>query len=329
MEITNPLRVLIVGCGNIAGIFDRARPLTDLPYSHAGAYTRDNRFALTACVEPNEKRRNEFMEIWRVPEVFHSFGQVLNSESRFDIVSICSPTDCHAHDIDMALELRPRMIFCEKPVTPSAEETKRIVAKCAQLNVSLAVNYTRRWDPKILELQADIQSGHWGVLRSVVGYYNKGILNNGSHMLDLLYLLVGPMDVIKAGKPIYDFFTNDPTIPVLMEGPHGVPVCLVCGHAEDYAVFDIPFVFSHGAVVLEEGGMFWRESRVVDSEIFKGYRTLTEGVRKSGGYPYAMTMALENIHRNIYQNDPLASTGESALVTQLICEEIKSQACSQ
>jgi len=326
MQITNPLRVLIVGCGNIAGGFDHERPLADFPYSHAGAYTRDARFVLAACVEPNEKRRKEFMAIWRVPEGFNSFKQILNSGSRFDVVSICSPTDCHAHDIDMALELRPRMIFCEKPVTPSVVETKRILAKCAQLKISLAINYTRRWDPEILKLQADMQSGHWGLLRSVVGYYNKGILNNGSHMLDLLHLLVGPMDIIKAGKPIHDFFTNDPTIPVLMEGPQGIPVCLVCGHAEDYAVFELQLVFSRGVLVMEEGGMFWREHRVEDSETFKGYRKLTEGVRRPGGYPRAMIMAIENIHRTIYQNDPLASTGESALATQLICEEIKLQA---
>ena len=32
----DPLRVLIVGCGNIAGGFDQGRDLTCFPYTHAG-----------------------------------------------------------------------------------------------------------------------------------------------------------------------------------------------------------------------------------------------------------------------------------------------------
>jgi len=35
----------------IAGAFDLAA-LQELPYTHAGAYLRDGRFSLVACVEP-------------------------------------------------------------------------------------------------------------------------------------------------------------------------------------------------------------------------------------------------------------------------------------
>ena len=77
---------------------------------------------------------------------------------------------------------------------------------------------------------------------------------------------------------------------------------------------------------MEEGGMFWRERRTLDSEIFKGYRMLESGVRRKGGYQHAMIHAIDNIYRAIYLGDPLASSGESALVTQRICEQIKLQA---
>lgn len=322
----NTLSVLIVGCGNIAGFFDSGRQSTDFPITHAGAFTRDARFTVTACVEPNEKRRSEFMATWGVSEAFSSIEQVIRGNARFDVISICSPTDCHAHDIESALKLKPKIIFCEKPVTTSISESIRLVYECTRLKIPLAVNYSRRWDPEILKLQVEMQAGHWGQLRSVVGYYNKGILNNGSHMLDLLHLLVGPMDVVKVGKPIYDFFPNDPTIPVFLEGPQGLPINLVCGHAEDYAIFELQLVFSLGVLAMEDGGMFWSERRTLDSEIFKGYRMLESGVRREGGYQCAMIHAIDNIYRAIYLGDPLASTGESALITQRICEQIKLQA---
>jgi predicted dehydrogenase len=322
------LHVLIVGCGNIAGVFDQGRPSSDLPYTHAGAYTRDGRFSLAACVEPDDKRRGVFMDAWGVPAGFRSIEEAAGSGSQFDVISICSPTPCHAHDLEEALLLKPKLIYCEKPVTTSVSETERLAFECSKANVPLAVNYTRRWDPAISRLQAGIHAGQWGQLRSAVGFYNKGILNNGSHMLDLLHLLVGPMDIVKVGKPTHDFFPDDPTIPVWLEGPQGVPVNLVCGHAEDYAIFELQLVFSEGVLTMEEGGMFWRERRAFDSEVFKGYRMLVEGIRRAGEYPRAMLQAVDNIYRAVSQGDPLASTGQSALAAQRVCEKIKQQSCA-
>lgn len=323
MMKSDPLRVLIIGCGNIAGAFDEGRPYGDFPYTHAGGVARDGRFCLVACVEPDEARRKGFMDAWRVPAGFSSIEEALNSGNQFDIINICSPTQYHAHDLEMALRLQPKLIFCEKPVTTSLAETERLVAACSKANIPLAVNYTRRWDPDISELQADMQAGRWGQLRSVVGFYNKGILNNGSHMLDLLHLLVGPLDVVKVGKPIHDFFPNDPTVPVWLGGANGLPVHLACGHAEDYAIFELQMVFSLGVLTMEEGGMYWRERRAVNSETFKGYRMLDVGIRRAGEYPSAMLGAVDNIYRAITQGDVLASTGESALAAQRICERIK------
>ena len=320
-----PLRVLIVGCGNIAGVFDQGRATGALPFTHAGAYKCDGRFRLDACVEPDDKRRREFMAAWGIPSGYTTIDELSGTGAQFDVISICSPTQCHTHDLVMALRLKPRLIFCEKPVTASLAETDAFIAECHKANVLLAVNYTRRWDPDVGKLLSEMQAGQWGNLRSVVGYYNKGILNNGSHMLDLLHLLVGHMDIVKVGEPVYDYFPNDPTVPVWLRGPQGLPVHFICGHAEDYAIFELQLVFSLGVLCMEEGGMYWRERGVTDSEIFTGYRVLNDGIQRAGKYPVAMQHAADNIYRAITRSDPLASTGESALVTQRVCERIRQQ----
>lgn len=325
----NQLRVLMVGCGNIAGGFDQARAPTELPYTHAGAYVRDGRFNITVCVEPDDVRRAGFMAAWGVPKGFRSVDEVLDSGYQFDVISICSPTSCHAHDLEIALRLKPKLIFCEKPFTASLEDTERLVEECRKSNVLLAVNHTRRWDPDIVKLQADMQAGQWGQLRSVIGCYNKGVLNNGSHMLDLLHLLVGGMSIVKVGKPVHDYFPKDPAVPVWLESVQGVPVHLACGHAEDYAIFELQLIFSRGVLTMEEGGLYWRERRVVDSTTFKGYRKLEEGSRRVGEYPRAMLQAADNIYRAIEQGESLASTGESALAAQRMCQQIMQFACVQ
>ena len=324
----NQLSVLIVGCGNIAGGFDLGRSLNDLPYTHAGAYVRDGRFNITVCVEPDDGRRAAFMAAWGGATGFRSIDGILDSGYRFDVISICSPTTCHAHDLKIALCLKPKLIFCEKPFAAVLADTERLVDECRKTNVLLAVNHTRRWDPDISKLQADMQAGQWGELRSAVGYYNRGILNNGSHMLDLLHMLVGPMKIVRVGKPVHDFFPSDPTVPVWLEGVNGLPVHLVCGHAEDYAIFEMQFIFSHGVLSMEEGGMYWRERRAIDSTTFKGYRNLDERGCRAGEYPRAMLQAVGNIYRAIQQGEPLASTGDSALLAQRLCQQIMQQACA-
>jgi predicted dehydrogenase len=325
----NVLEVLIVGCGNIAGQFDRSRSKNGLPYTHAGAYTLDGRFDLSACVEPDDKRRADFMAAWGVPVGFRSIEEAMSSGNRFDVVSICSPAVSHAHNLEVAIRSIPKLIFCEKPLTTSLAEAERLVGECRKNNILLAVNYSRRFDPDVWKLRVDIQAGRWGQLRSIVGCYNKGILNNGSHMLDLTHLLVGPTDILKVGRPIYDFYPSDPTVPVWLEGADALPVQLFCGRAEDYAIFELQLLFSQGALTMEEGGMFWRERRVVDSASFKGYRVLDDGVRRPGRYPESMLQAVGNIYDAVMEGKPLASTGETALAAQRMCEQIMQQACTQ
>ena len=322
------LKVLIVGCGNIAGGFDEGRSADSFPYTHAGAYARDGRFTITACVEPDDNRRGKFMEVWGVPSGFRSIDELQHSGERFDLISICSPTTFHADDLAAAVSLKPKLIFCEKPVTTTVEQTERMVEMCFTAKILLAINYTRRWDSRITELQSEIRTAQWGKLRSVTGLYNKGILNNGSHIIDLLHLLIGTMKVVAVGKPVYDYCSEDPSIPVWLEGAGRLPIQLACAHAEDYAVFELQLVFSKGILSMEEGGLIWRERRAVDSALFKGYRKLENDVRRHGAYSHAMLNAVVNIYRAISENEPLASTGETALAAQRICEEARQLALS-
>ncbi len=321
-----PLSVLIVGCGKIAGGFDKGRKLTDFPYSHAGAYIRDSRFKIAACIEPDEARRIEFMKEWNIQLGFSSIDEMLNLDYRFDVISICSPTTYHSHDIEVALQLSPKLIFCEKPMTTSLDDAERLVEACKTANVMIAVNHTRRWDPSVSQLQADILSGRRGELRSIVGIYNKGILNNGSHMLDLLHFLVGPVSVINVGKSVSDYLHNDPTIPVWLESEQGVPIHLVGTDAKDYAFFEVQLIFSLGVLTMEEGGLYWRDRSAVQSTTFKGYRKLDDGTRYAGKYTHAMIKAIDNIYRAVIKDDVLVSSGESALLAQRVCEKIKQMA---
>jgi predicted dehydrogenase len=318
------LGVLIIGCGKIAGGFDFARTSpTELPLTHAGAYSRDGRFELAGCVEPDDERRTEFMSRWGIRKGFRTIEETKTSGTKFDVISICSPTNSHAGDLAAAAALRPKLIFCEKPVTGSAGQTAVAVRRCKEGGVLLAVNYTRRWDPAIADLRQGIHEGRWGELRSIVACYNKGLLNNGSHLLDLLLLLFGSLGVKAVGTPVEDYSPQDPTVPIWLESSTGVPILVACGNAADFAFFEMQLVFSLAVLTMEESGLAWRTRQPVESTMFGGYRVLGAGTRSAGGYTQAMRNAVGNIFDAISNGAPLASTGESALAAQRLCEEIR------
>ncbi|MFC1831310.1 Gfo/Idh/MocA family protein [Thermodesulfobacteriota bacterium] len=316
------LKVLIIGCGNIAGRFDQSKSSNLDPSTHAGAYEKDGRFEIIGCVEPDDQRRTEFMESWSVPHGFNNIAETLETEIKPDVISICTPSENHTNDIINALAFRPKLIFCEKPLSTSVADAEKIIDECDSRKTLLAVNYTRRWDPDIHLIQHIIRSGELGPLRFVSGIYNKGLLNNGSHMIDLLLMLVEPITILHTGNPILDYSPEDPTIPFWLEGLSGIPIQIGCSNAKDYALFELNFVFSKGFVSMENGGLFWRERRACKSSSHEHYRFLNEGHRRSGKYSEAILNAVDNIYNAVWQKEKLRSNGETAIKSLKLCEKI-------
>jgi len=153
MSTNQIVRCLIIGCGNIAGGFDALRALEQMPLSHAGAFTKHGRYRILACVEPMPERRAEFMQRWLVPEGYADIAELALHAGRYDVISVCSPTREHYRDVKAAIALKPRLIFCEKPVTPSALQTAELVECCKAAGIVLVVNYTRRWDADVMHLR--------------------------------------------------------------------------------------------------------------------------------------------------------------------------------
>lgn len=317
------LKVLLVGCGNIAGKFDMGPVPTDWPYTHAGAYRVDGRFSLEACIDPNESRRHEFMEYWGIAKGYDCFDQIKTFIGEFDVISICSPTKFHKNDVLSAIQLKPKLIFCEKPVTQYAEDTKLLADKCRENNILLAINHTRRWDPKVEELKNDIERNVRGQLRSVIATYNKGILNNGSHLIDLMHYLFGDLNIEMTSNKVFDYLDDDPSVSALLTTSTGIPIHCVVGHAGDFALFEVQFIFSTGILSMRDGGLSWNVRSLVESDQFTDYKVLNKGEDIEGQYKLAMRRAVDNIYQALATAESLASDGASAYKAQKMCEEIK------
>lgn len=315
------LAVLIIGCGAIAGGHDADRDDKAWPRTHAAAYRRDGGYRLVACVDPDPERRAAFAARWGVEHAFADVSQA-QSAGPYDIISICSPTSLHAAHLEYAIGMHPRLVVCEKPVTPTLAETRRLVAQASAAGVGLAVNHTRRWAPDILELATELKAGTWGQLRSCYAAYNKGVLNNGSHLFDLLLFLLGPLRVLAAGTPVSDFAMDDPSVPCLLETSAGIPISVSIAHAADYALFEMSLVTEHAVISMEAGGSSWRIRPVVDSPDFAGYRALMSGTFRAGRYEEAMVNAVAEFRHWIAGKACISSSGESAAAAQALSDAV-------
>jgi predicted dehydrogenase len=321
--------VMILGCGNMAGGYDLLQTNEELPLGHAKAFINHGSFNLKACVEPDNAKRTAFQQKWLVPQGFGSLNDPLIQVGMFDVISICSPTHSHSEDIQKALALKPKLIFCEKPITASLEDSRLAVAACATQQVLLAVNYSRRWSPQVIQLKSELALNNWGAIRSVTAVYNKGILNNGSHILDLLICLFGPLNIASVGQMVNDFFTDDPTIDATLVTEMGVPIQLNVSHANDYSFFEMQIVTEKGVINMEDGGARWRFRHAQTSEKLLGYRFLNSGEWKEPNGSYALTCAVANIFDSLSSGFPLASSGKNALEVQSLCAQIKNLASIQ
>jgi predicted dehydrogenase len=321
MPLTSPLKVLIVGCGRIAGGFDRGSLEAGASYSHAGAYCKSDKFELSACVDPDDQVREQFMNKWGILEGYRTLNEAKNSKKYFDVISICTPTPFHEDSIAVAVDFAPKLIFCEKPLGLAYDSAKNIVEICSRSGIRLAVNFSRRWDLTIKNLKIEIENEKWGKLRAISGSYCKGLINNGAHMIDLLGYLVGKLDVEYVGAGINDFSQNDLSRPFVLKAG-STPIFINCVNGSDYSMFETQFFFSKATIEMKDGGLRWLYRYVEDDPIFTGYRKIALGELRQGHYSSAFDLAVENIYCNIHADELLASDGISALTTQSICDQI-------
>ena len=319
--------VLIVGCGNIAGGFDasRAKHLSSL--SHAGAYTKHGGFKLFACIDPDHRCCKAFARRWEVENQASTIADLSLSPGLIDVVSICSPTELHHEHLKQVLNLRPKIVFCEKPLALDVSAAREITTVFRKHNIALVVNYSRQWDPCVTELENKLRIGCWGDIRSVVGHYNKGILNNGSHMLELLLRLLGQLELVATGMPVFDFWESDPTVAVFLTANEGaVPVYLNPSHASDFAYFELEIVFELGVLRMESGGMDWQFRMAEPDKEFVGYHSLSKAKFKKGRYMEALEFAINDIYTWLETARPVNKTNAFVVEVQKLCADIQKQA---
>lgn len=314
--MTNPkpkYSVLIIGCGAIAGGYDAQDIGGDNILTHAKAFNIHAGFELAGCVDLDREIAQNFADTWDVDRAYDDLEAAMN-DREFDIISICTSTASHENYLRQLQKYDVKLIFCEKPITNSLDTAREMAEIYSD---KMAVNYLRRFDPDIRQLTTDITSGIYGDFKSARAVYNKGLYNNGSHMTDLLHMLIGPVFVRSAENVIYDFWPDDPTISARLVTAADDPIDMVGSDMRDGMTFDLELEFdnaqiilndfSHTLIIIPKGGI----EKKITTDLDRG-----------------MLNAVSNIYDHLTEGAKLFSQGDNAVLALETCDGIRKAAGS-
>ena len=313
--------VLVVGAGRIAGGFENYSD-TEIKLTHAWAYREHKKFQINACIEPDIDKRKAFMKKWSIKNGFSDIASYKSSGLSCDIISISTPTNSHSEIIKQFLDTPVKAFFCEKPITDSIEDTKFIVNKINEKNIPFAVGYLRRWNKSINEIKNELDNEEWGKIRSVVGIYSKGVLNNGSHLIDTIGYLLGDLRINVVTAKRIDYMPDDPTVDAAMYLKDSTPVNLIGTDSRDFTIFELHIYLEEGVISIEQSGLVIRRRKRLSDNIYLGYKKLQLESQEDLAQENPYIPVLDNLVDSIENQGILKSGIMNAFHTQLLCDDL-------
>ena len=147
MPAQPPIRVALVGCGNI-GV-----------KGHIPAYAQLVDASLTAVCDSAIELARAAADLTGAA-LYSDFNELLASHE-IDAVDICTPPWTHAELVTKAAEAG-KHILCEKPIAPSLEDADAMIAAAVANDVTLMIGHTRRFDDRYRTVKEQIDAGKVG-----------------------------------------------------------------------------------------------------------------------------------------------------------------------
>jgi predicted dehydrogenase len=168
-------RAGIVGCGGMGRGHARG-------YLQAGC-------EVVAGVEPNRENAQKFGETCDA-HIYTDYREMLEKES-LDFVSVCTWPTTHCEITVAAADVAQQGILCEKPLAVTLLEADQMLAACKKRGVVLATGHQHRFDPQAVIAKQWIDEGRIGDRVMFWGHCGLDLMNNGTHVLDLIHFFNG------------------------------------------------------------------------------------------------------------------------------------------
>lgn len=197
-------RVCLIGYGGIGKVHAYA-------YRNLHLYYNVSRPVLAGVVAKTESSRSQAVSDYDFLWAKADWQDAVTSDD-VDIVDCCTPNYLHAPIAELAIK-SGKAIYCEKPITVSVEEARKLTELLTEFNVPNQVAFNYRFVPAVLTARELVRSGKLGKIIHFRGaYYHSGYLDRrramswrlqkkfagggalydlGSHVIDLIRFVTG------------------------------------------------------------------------------------------------------------------------------------------
>lgn len=296
--------VLIIGCGRVGAFFDDPEDKNILTHSHA-YYSHPN-FELVGFVDSNYKKAKKAAEIWG-GKAYHNLDEAFKN-NEIDIVVNATPDKEHFNILKKLLKKQIKLILTEKPITTTLAEAKKIVALAETNKTDIAINYRRCFVPDFIKLKQEIGRGIYGDYLTGTGYYGKGFLHNGSHLINLLMFLIGDIKKIIPIHWQYDYLKADPSLSGVLYLKNEQPFFIQSVDSRLYTIFEIDLVFSKARIRITDSGFKIEYYRIKNDPIFPGYRNMKLFKTTKTKLSKSLYYVADNIYNHLQNKTKLGCT---------------------
>jgi predicted dehydrogenase len=203
----------IIGYGGIARVHAMAYKSIPLQYGMPASTVKITAVADVKASAAEAAARELDCQAWTT-----DYRELLARED-VDAVDICVPNHLH-EEIILAAAAAGKHIFCEKPLSMNLAQGRRIVAAVEQAGVKNQLNFNFRFFPAISRARQLVDEGFlgrvfsfracfyrssyinpdkplsWRLSKSISG--GGALFDLGSHVLDLIYFLLGEFGSVQA-----------------------------------------------------------------------------------------------------------------------------------
>ncbi len=283
-------RAAIFGCGMIGGLADS--PGDRKIITHAHAFKQSDQCTLVACCDTQLDNLESFKKRWgRSIQSFSDYHDLISNE-QFEIASVATDTATHAAILKELLALDGvKLIICEKPIVADFEQLREIEEILSEhQEKTVLINFSRRYDPGFGKLAEIVSSGALGRPEYFSGVFTKGLYHNGCHVLELLEWFFGPVaEVTVNANTLFDGDSYG-CYYLEMERCAGT---LANSRGDEFSIFEMDMLFQHGRIRIAESGHRLQIDRPEESELYEGYRMLSDIHRLEDSLPQSMAHVLQ------------------------------------
>jgi len=322
--MTAPLKTLLIGFGGIAhGLAADDRMAKWFPVAtHIQALEQNPNFQLIGIVDPDPHARAIAVSDWET-EAFETVQAAAALDP--DVIVFATPPGKRTD----ALATFPSIkgVVVEKPL--GGDDGRHLIKTCDARDFPVQVNYWRRGDATLQALATGDLKNRIGAFQAGHALYGNGLANNGSHLVDMIRMLLGEPIWVQAlgdAKSVHQSpITDDVHVSFALRFDDGT---CVSAHPVDFTKYREVSLDLWGT----QGRLsFMQETldiRHFDTAPNRGLNDAFEIASDAGTLlSSTVTSALPNLYENlsaaINGKAALLSTGQSALRTETIIVHIK------